>query len=308
MAIDRSTIITGPAVIGFNSVTFYSEGDVTVETNIETFDIQSSRLGKIDERMKDPMFKVRFKVLGDITAFATLWPYGATITGASLFTGTDKVLTVQGVDGELWTFAAAALTKMPEITLSATKPIIGEVEFTCLRTNNTAWSATNSIVAITSGSFTDTTFPAESLILTQPVTMAWGSSPWNAIQTEAGTVVNFNMELKPIETDTDGIVDYRFVKLEVSAKLKPVNTTDAQMLTALGIQGTSAARGRSLNSVGHDLVLTTTGFVVTLTKAAIKTSGAMFGATVLRNGEFGFVATRTISAGVASPLFTIATS
>lgn len=308
MAIDRSTIITGPCVIGFNTHTFYSESDVTITTNKETFDIESSRLGKIDERDKDIKFTVAFKPLGDITNYSTLWPYAATVTGASIFTGTDRPLTVQGVDGELWTFASAAITKMPNITMSATKTIIGEVEFTCIRTNNTAWSGVNSIVAITSGSFSDTTFPTDSLILTQPVVAAWGSSPWNAIQTKDGTEVEFNLSLTPIETDTDGTVDFRFTKLEVMAKLTPLNTTDAQMLTALGVQGASAARGRSLNTQGNDLVLTTTGFIVTVTKAALKTSGAKFGSTVLRNGEFGFIATRTISGGTPSPLFTIATS
>jgi len=62
----------------------------------------------------------------------------------------------------------------------------------------------------------------------------------------------------------------------------------------------------SLSSVMFGAILGAT--VVTIGAANIKTAGYQFGATKLRAGEVGFVATRKFTAGVQQPLFVLASA
>src|SRR5690606_2508670 len=119
-------------------------------------------------------------------ALGVLWPYASATIGASVFGATDKPLVIQTVDGKQITYAAAAVTRMPSLSLSATRQIHGEVEFTCLGTNNEAWTATGNLVEVASVAFADTGFDPAAII-TQPYTGAWGvSAPWSSIKTKEG--------------------------------------------------------------------------------------------------------------------------
>lgn len=304
---DRTAIITGPAFIEFDGGKFYSKGDIQTGIDIDTFDIMTSAHGKVDERTENVNAKLSFEPIGEWEHLGVLWPYGSTVVGASLLTGTDKPLKIHALDGTLYTFKASAVTRMPTITCSATKTLIGAVEFTCVRSNNTAWSGVDSFFTITpaGASPEDALVPAN--IKTQPYTVAWGSTPpWNSIDTAEGVEVDFNLGITPISTDSVGIVDLRFQQLGVMAKLIPLGPTEAEILTALKIQGVGAARGRSLLASAEDLVISGTGVTVTVKNAQLKSGGYRFGATTIRNGELGFVATKKFTAGVGDPLFTVA--
>jgi hypothetical protein len=94
--------------------------------------------------------------------------------------------------------------------------------------------------------------------------------------------------------------------LAVRCRCRPEGITEAQLVTALKLQGTGNARGRSLNANSNSLVITGTGVSVTLTGAQMKGGGMQFGPITPRIGEVEFVATRTFSTGVAQPLFVLA--
>lgn len=304
----RTAIITGPAFIEFDGGKFYSKGDIDTGLDLETFEILTSAHGKVDERVTNITANVSFEPAGEWEHLAVLYPYGSTIHGASVFTGTDKPLKIHCLDGKLYTFKAAAVTQMPNITASATKTLLGQVRFTCLRADNSAWDTVDSFLTIAgSGASAETAFdPAN--IKTQPYVVAWGgSSPWNAIETSEGVAVDFDLSLQPIQTDTNGIIDMRFERLAVMARMVPLNAAESDILTALKIQGSGAARGRSLQSNSNDLTVTGTGVSITLKKAQLKTAGYRFGAITLRNGEVGFVATKEFVSGVGQPLFTVGT-
>ncbi len=307
MAIDRSTIIRGPAIVTFNGGTFYSKDDIKVEMGLETFNIDSSAYGKIDERAKERVAKVSFTPVGEYEHLSVLWPYGASTIGASLFTGTDLPLVIKTLAGKTITFSAAAVTKMPDVICSAVKTLIGQVEFTCLGHNNEAWTATDNLVAAATASFTDTGLSSANII-TQPYVLAWGAAPFDSFQTLEGVVVNFNLGTEPVTTDSDGIVDMTFKDLSVSAKCRPLGITEAQLITAMKFQGTSNTRGKSLNTGSSPLVITGTGVVITVKGAAMKMAPMEFGAATPRVGEVEFIATRTVTSGVVASLFTVATS
>jgi hypothetical protein len=306
MPISRASIIRGPAIVTYNGATFYSKDDIKLVTELETFDIEVSAYGKADERVKNRKMTVSFTPSGAWANLATLFPYGAAAIGSSVF-GSDTALAIQTLAGTLVTFAAAALTKMPSITASAAKTLLGPLEFTCLGKDNTAWGATGSVYTVASNAFSDTSF-VESAIITAPYTVAWGSTaPWNSLATQDGVTVDFDLGLKPVETDSEGLVDLTCEKLVVTARLKPAGLTESQVLAALALQGTGAARGRSLNAGGQTLTIASgSSPSIVLNGANLKSARQLFGPAALRVDELAFVATRTFASGAAQPLFTVA--
>lgn len=311
----RTAILRGPAIVQFNSVDFYSQGDIEVEIDEESFEIITSAYGKVDERIANRIAKVRFTPAGEWESLATLFPYASTIVGASIFTGTDVPLAIQTLDGRKITFQAAALTKMPDLILSAVKTAFGQVEFTCIGKDNTAWSTASSFVAVTSVSMPASTFDPAAVKIS-PWTAAWGvTTPWDGFQSKDGFSVNWDLKFGRLDTDTDGLVDMMFESLAVMVKAQaivsvptPGGITEQNVIDALIIQGAGAVRGKSYQALANNanLVLTATdGRTFTANKASMKGTGFKFGATTVRQGESAWIATRALSAGVIGPLFAI---
>ncbi len=304
-------------MIDFKSQRFFSKDDVVLEVSEETFELDTSVHGKVDERLKNRMSKLSFTPVGVWNAgqLAVLYPYFGTNVGTSVF-GTDSTCVVTSItDGVTLTMKAAAVTKMPDLNLSAVNTVFGSVEITGIGSDDTAWSVSESLIDYTTGgSYSDTSFD-ESLIKTVPYALAWGgTSPWSAFQTKDGTQVTFNLSLQPLETDNDGLVDMTFAKLDVVARLVPLHETaltENDILDALKIQGTGVGRGKSLGrrTNTNDLVIqgaTTGDPKVTIYNAAMRKSTFRYGAQVPRLGEIEFVATRKFTAGVSNNLAAVA--
>lgn len=304
--IDRSTIIRGPALVTFNSVSFYSRDDIVATPKINTFKIDSSMHGQVDERLSDVLWEITFTPVGKWAGLATLFPYATPVVGSSVFGATDKNLVIQTLAGQQITYKAAAVTKMPDVVLSAAKTLIGSVTFTAIGANNTEWTDAAKRAVIASVAFSDTSFnPAD--IKTQAYSVAWGStSPWNAIKTESGVTLSFNVSMDPVVTDSDGTVDMTLKDVEVTAKFTPVGVSEADLLALLKVQGSGIARGASLGGNKNDLVVTGTGVTVTVYDASPKDGPSKFGQTTLRAGEVSLVPIRKFTAGVGQPLFAVA--
>lgn len=299
----RSSILRGPAVVRYDGATFWTKADIKVTINLESFEVDSSAYGVLDRRTTQRRAEVSFEPVGEYESLTVLFPYGSMTIGTSIFTSTDKPLEIHTLDGKKLTFKAAALTKVPDIVASATKTRFGECTFTCIGSDNTAWTTTDSLLAITSVAFSDTSLDPVN-IKTEPVTAAWGgSAPWNNFQTAEGFVVSHDLSFTNIEIDTDGLVDMMLSKISVRAKARPVGITESDLISALKVQGAGNPRGKSLS--GADLVITPTTGVITVKGAALDTGGYEFGGAALRIGELQWVATRTLSAGVVQPLITI---
>lgn len=303
----RSAVITGPAKITFNGAVIYSQADITLDVVLETFDIQSSAHGKVDERRSNAYAKLSFVPVGEWESLAVMFPYANYVVGASVFTDNDIPLVINSADGKSYTFPAAAITQMANVFLGATQTLFEQMEFSMIRADDEDWEDANSLLEIAEAAFTDTDFTRANVI-TQPYSASWGStSPWDAIETEAGWKINFNLQLQPISVDRKGIIDWRYQNLEVMATAVPLGPTESDIVTAMKVQGVGAKRGSSLGNGQNDLVITGTGVSVTLTQAAIKTAGFRFGPTVIRNGEVGFLATRKFVDGAPVALFSVGT-
>lgn len=305
MPIDRSTLITGPALVTFNSVAMYTVGDIVVTLEREVQRRNISAHGDVGADTMDRFFRVSFTPMSKISYLATLWPYAATLQGASLFTGTDRPLTIHTLSGTLYTFKAAANIKPPELNFGAGQDLYGSVDFLCIQQNNTAWSTADSLLAVTSSAFSDTSFvPGD--IVRQSYTATWGASPFDSFRSKEGFKVTPNLETNALTIDEMGMIDHRFASFRCGVRGIPLLATEAGPLTRLAIQGGSAARGRALQADSADFVLTGTGLTFTINSAAMITAGYMFGAIPLRHGEVGWESTREFAAGAAQPIFTIA--
>lgn len=321
--ITRDSIIRGPALVKYGTagseVSFWTRGDIELNYNLDTFNIDTSMHGKVDERVKEVLPTISFTPVGEWENLAVLFPYLGTINGvdstfkvgSSVLGAADKNLIIHTLAGKIYTFPCAAITKMPDVTLSATKPLLGACTFTAFRKYNTAWTAASSLVTITSGALADTTFdPAK--VITQPYTCAW-TAPMAAFETQEGLTIAFDLGLDPVETDSYGVLDMTIRSLGVMARCVPLggDVTEASLLSAMKLQDTGNARGRSLLAGGADFIATgvvDSTVVATVKNAAIKQAGYRFGNTVLRVGEVGFVGNRSFPSGVPSMVFALAST
>lgn len=87
-------IIGGPALVKFRGATFYSQGDILLQTQLDTFDIIVDRFAKVDERVANQPIRVTFTPAGEWESLGTLWPYGETLLGDLV----TPVRTIQTVD------------------------------------------------------------------------------------------------------------------------------------------------------------------------------------------------------------------
>lgn len=306
-SINRTTVITGPALVTFAGQTFWSKGDITLKPVTNNFKIGTSAFGDVDERTQDKSIEISFEPDGRFTSglAAVLWPYAATAIGASIYGGSDRALVVHSRAGTKVTVHNASLTGMPNLRLGVGKTIQGNVTFTGLLKNSTDPTDAAAYYTVASESYPgDTGFDIAD-IKTLAYASAWGgSSPWDAFLTEEGWEISFDLSLAPVMVDGLGTVDMRLQSLGVNARAIPVGPTEAQVLTAMG---NTRALGASVASA-NDLIVSATGLYFSLSKAGVRSAELGYGAERKRIGQLEWFATRTVTAGVADPLFYLGTA
>lgn len=318
---DRNSLIVGPALCTHGAAQWFSKDDVTVSLDQDTFNVETAAHGKIDERAIDIKAEASMTPAGQWNAAfrAAVWNrYANMVIGTSIFGATDTPLVIKAPDtaGGTHTLICAAVTKLPDIILSATKTMIGSLGFTGIRgLSGTAWNVDNAVYTVTAsdGSIVDATFDAEDIV-TQPYFGNFGAVAGlnGAFETEDGWTISFDLQTEARQVDSLGTIDYKFKSISVMAKCVPIGPTAAQLLSAAKIQGGTARRGQSFYGIGNTLYIgssyadPTSGYTLYVPKAHLKSEGFRFGATVLRNGEVGFVAARGFSSGAQQALFTVA--
>jgi hypothetical protein len=221
----------------------------------------------------------------------------------------NNPLTIQTLDGFLWTFFNAAVSKMPNMTLSTVKTAVGGIEFNCYLADGQDWSGTSALYSYAANPWPgDNTFnPAN--ILTGEISAVWRgmSAPWANFDTKEGWTVDFAMDLTRQEVDNVGLVTHRFSNLIVTAKATPIGVQPSDVANALKLQGSGSARGMSLGAIGADLLLSAVAanLGVKLTQAALIGGPAIYSNKLDRIGELTWEATRSFGSSGANPLFTV---
>lgn len=306
-SINRTSIITGPALVTFGGQTFWSKGDITLKPNNKNFKVATSAFGDVDERTEDKSMEISFEPDGRFTdgLAAVLWPYAAMPIGTSVFGGSDSPLVIHSRAGTKVTVHNAALTKTPDLRLGVSKTIQGSLTFTGLLKNSTDPTDAAAYYTVTTESYPgDTGFDIGD-IKTLAYDSAWGgSAPWSSFLTQEGWEVSFDLSLAPQMVDGLGTVDMSLQSLGVTARAIPVGPTEAQILTSMG---NTRALGASVASA-NDLIVSATGLYFSLSKAGLRSAELGYGAERKRAGQLEWFATRTVTAGVADPLFYIGTA
>jgi hypothetical protein len=122
--------------------------------------------------------------------------------------------------------------------------------------------------------------------------------PFTIQDTEAGVQVTSDVSLEDRKSDRSGIYNKQFMGCRLETKLIPLTVAGSQVLTALKLQGSGAARGRSLNASSKSLSIFSSGMFVRVNGAALKTgvTEQSMGNTEAR--ELTFVNTRLVTSGV----------
>ena len=318
MSITRSALVVGPARCIFtpnsgSAATFFTNDAFEVKLNTKRFEIQPQGFTQSDQRDEDRT--VEFDVTPDgrwnSTIIAALWPYLNSLPGLSMPTNTDKTFIAHGADGGLLTVIASYLKKMPNVTLSAKKSMIGSAGFKGIVGSDMDPEDASSYLtyAASGGTIVDTAFSLAA-IKTQPYSAAWGSvAGFESFYAEDGFEISFDMQSKEIQVDGLGTVNEVLQKVGVMVKCKPVGPTAAQILTALRFQGATNSLGRSHAAGGAALTITgglDSVNIFTSPKMSLVEAGYRFGNDVLRNGEVGFVANMNPASGVQGAIATLA--
>lgn len=315
--LDRTTLIRGPALITWNSFEYYSKDDIVLNMDQKTFELITSCHGKVDERIDDRQIEVSFTPCGEWESASKtgLFVGASTVAGASWYGATDLPMVIKTLSGRQLTLHNVNITKIPSLILSANKTLIGPVTFRALNVNSVDWDAAASLMTDAATTFTNFALFSTAAIVTQGYSGVWtGKTGFAALQTVDGFQVDFDLKISPVEVDSYGCIDYTFEYLDVTCRCQPIGPTVAEAIAAQGLQGASAARGRSLNSISADLIMSSLALtnpvvaaaeVFRLNNACLISAKLNYGTKSLRHGEFVWKATREFSAGVLAPVYVI---
>lgn len=144
-----NTVITGPCLVTWNSIIFYSEGDVVVNFQRNTRQINTAQHGTVANRHNYSLATVSFTPSGllDEGGGILSW-FQAREVGQSLVpggTGNEKALVVtpitnSGGTSKVWTFHRAGPTAMGAIRVGSQNQNWQQVTFTVLQSEVTAGS------------------------------------------------------------------------------------------------------------------------------------------------------------------------
>lgn len=260
-----TSILRGPAIVIFNGVTFWTRDAIKVVTKYDTFAVAVAGLGTVDERVKQIITEITFTPAGEIegttpaSVFEVLYPHTKCTPGASAMPATDKSVVIWPLNSkEKLTYSSGFVSKMPPLTLSSVKTVLGQVTLTCIGTEQQAWSNAAHLYTLADATFTDTSLTLASIV-TVPYTAALGalSAPWASIQTKDGWSIDFNVPLTPQEVDDIGIFDWTYGdESGFTVKCKPRGIKVADLHGLMKLQGAGVARGMSILDKAQTLVIT----------------------------------------------------
>jgi len=297
---DRTTIVRGPCRITYNSQTFYSKGGVSLAMSNETFDKESDAHGVIGRAKTDLKITVSFEPVGEIEAIATLFPYNTILPGVTVYGATDKPLVIVSADAT-YTILNAAITKLPTIKCSANSTAIGSVEFTGLLKIGGDPSLAVDYFTKTSGAAVQATGFDPAAIITAPYYATLGGSL--SFMSEAGFDISFDVKMNPIKVDGIGTVDMSFQDIDFTVTCIPTGVADTSFDTYFG----GLSSGEELAAVALDISTPTVGGLnFDSTSVQIMDLQRRFSPNDNRLGQLTLKSKRTVTTGVANPIYTLA--
>ena len=311
----RQNFFGGPAFFTHDSQT-YQFGDESFEASneIKAIEVKSNLQGKLGDREDYSVSIVKGTPLALksilTTQFGKLFAFQPSNIGNLLFPGTDLPGVLQTKDGLSVTFSAMALSQPPTLQFAATKPLFAsQAEWTGLRKNNTAATATNAHVVVASSAYTQPTLDPTNIVDTT-YTASWGATaPFDALEFDPeGVRMETRYEWEELGNWNDGIIQMRLKNVTMQLRFVPINVDaddfyDAFML----MDGASAGRGKFLSGRGETFTVTgaAAGDPVLTVQNCVPTNAPLRFGAPSRVGEVVMVAQREYSGGSLQALFAL---
>jgi hypothetical protein len=295
MSITRTTLLGGPAAATFNGHTFFAQDGILVTPALELDAVGSDANGVLDATVFQTPVTIRFTPSAPIDALLALYPSLQGEPGASLFGPADQPLVLTAANGVRLTFAAVAITQMPDLLLTTRGAVAGTVTFLALGARSLGVTATNRLVTIDTATMPSA--PDGTPQLADDFAVTWGAAPWVALRSKDGVRVRFGLTTTPVLSDANALLDLTLEKLEVEVRLTPETPTgpdEADVIAALLLQGANAAPGRLASAAAATLDVAGDGIFVRLPEAQLTRAELAFDATRPRVGELTFTAGRVL--------------
>jgi hypothetical protein len=302
MALNRSTLKSGPAILTYDGAAIYFQNGVTIDEIIETYDVTADMYAGADVRLKDRYCEIKGTPSGQWTNLGVWFPWLGSPRGTMAHGASDTAAVVHFLDGDKFTYHNAAITGMPDLMLSHVKSVMeGQLVLQCRVKNNTLVSAANSIFTRAEEAFSDDSFDWED-VLTPVLELSWGpAESWVSFYTQAGIKISAKPQWAALEVDGIGVVNQELQNLTVTATFAPVGISQSELDAKLAIQASDyAAQGARLASRGQDLIISGTGLYVMMRNASARKAVIQGGqAGRFRHGDIEAVSSLTITDGAA---------
>ena len=312
----RSNLNRVPGRLAYNSISLYSKGGTTIDTDLvySQEEVAVAGLGKIDNRDKEAYDEITLTPDGRMSTAiaAVLWPYGNPTIGAGIFPAADVPAVVHGNDNSLDSHPAAAVVQMPQMIFHPNKTLVGQMKVLCLRSTTAGvvnpWSTAGSLrtFANTGGTFTDATF-TNAGIVTQDYTLTWGAvTGFAGLDFYDGLVFEPKVEFVDDNVAVQGLFNKRIKSVGGMLRGIPIGPTRSQIDTQLAIQGTGAVRGASGAAKAFSITVTGADGKVYLAASLgqLVKSKIQNGVEQLREGEVAWEFLPTITSGVRGSFWT----
>lgn len=307
----RTAKIGGPAIIKKGSDYLYTEADITVTTELAVTENQTSIFGKTSEHQDTVVHTITCKPAPMVTAdlLAMIFtPFANIAVGSRLYGASPDDIVIWTKAGQQHTYKVGAVTGLPSLKFSAGTPLFnGDVTFTAIGDSAEAISTAGHFSAVAAVAFTDVSYDdSKEVQLVYPA--AWGSAPFNEIETVDGFEIAFDLQLEDDRNDSHGIFDKTVTGFAATATFQPIGLTEVEINAAMGLQGAGAGRGVRRETFARDLILST-GTVgdpyFKLFNCSLAAPQYLHGATANNVGTLQLVAQRKITTGAQSAMFEV---
>jgi hypothetical protein len=308
MSISRANLGRGPAHVTIGGATLFTRDDLVPRHAPEWQPVESSMHGQTNKYKSDFTVKLALTLFGIWDNLGVLFPSALLnpVVGTSLFGTTDQAVVIHARNGDRLTYHNAQITKLGDLYLGVDSELFAAaVEVTAILKNNANPEDANSVFTRDTAAYTDAAFAMTNFKKCR-WSGAWtGKTGLTSFVGQKGFNVAWQLDLQPEKPDGHGTVDMYIGKggLVAGCKCVPIGPSMPQIDTA---QNVHAAHGTLLSAGAADLTLTGTGASVVLKAAAMTESGTAFGVQPLRVGEVAWETTRSVAAGVASAVATVA--
>ena len=317
MALDRTQLKRGPAIVTYGGATLYTNADILARFGPVWNPVKTSMYGQVDKVLADRVYKVPLRLWGAWENLSVLFPSYAMSpqVGASIFGATATPLVILARNGDQITYNNAQITKLANLFLGADADLFAaDVEFTCILGNSSGSTMfhpedSNAYYAVATGqAYADSAF-AKTNYKRVRFTGAWGAvAGFSSVIPQRGFQVSWELDARPLTCDGLGTVDFTIGEnvLQGACKCIPIQPTMPELEAQVAAQGVPL--GALMSGKVADLTLTGNGGspVIVLKSAGLVEHGYAFGIEPLRLGEITWTTTRGFTAGVPDAAASVA--